>query len=842
MLPIDLWDDSLRLPVWFWTAKAAVLVMTAGGAAFLLGRRSAALRHVAWSVALVGLLLAPLTAALPRWSLPASEVDRVAAIPELPASRPEAGENRFVPAVPMSGPLRVANPAPVAVAATSPPPAPSADHAQRFGWTSSQVLALLWLLPVAALLGVWGWRLVQVERLCRSARFFPAGFPQLALEEARTSLGVRRPVELLLTDAVRAPAVWGWRRPRILAPGEARNWSARRWRAVLLHELAHVERGDVVWQTLGDLAWRLWWWHPAAWLAVWQQRRSQELACDDRVLATGVLPSDYASELLALASGMGTRRSRSPSLALVHRSEVGRRVAAILDPFGHDLGSRSRQAVMAIFMAVACLTIWTATQEPPVALAQQGISREGDPELWRSLPEPAEGRAGSNSERLHSALAASAQEIERLRQSGRNEDANRAQQWLQAVQSQLQPGYLPPVQDESEVHVVGVRRGRPFDLDKTHAAVRISRRGAPIVLCLVSTDPLQWELTMDPGVRLVRVVLIGGEQWVEGLPANTTVTRVTEGDDGSPERLVREEPDGQVSLFASAFESQVGQAPSTFLWVDQAPRHALIIGPENETWREEAAVRDAEALLAELTRPRRLEQWRSLRSLEFPLLDPFPATRRHASPPASLKLFTLAGDTAKVLAKLPENAWFAQQAVWDERDKAAIVMHGARGILRVDAASAQVIASPISIRDRLGPLTGLAFDSKRRILWGTSRERLLRYDLDQSKWMNPLGLEDLHLRSLAYSASADAVFGLRTEEREGATLYRFDDRGAIVARLPLPDIPTAVRDYGWQLAAAGNYLVVLRHPEQEVAPTLAYVLDPDNGRAVFTSQLKSEHK
>src|SRR3954454_21872252 len=51
-------------------AKATVIFLTAGLASFLLRGRSAAMRHMIWTLALVGVLVLPaLSVALPRWQL-----------------------------------------------------------------------------------------------------------------------------------------------------------------------------------------------------------------------------------------------------------------------------------------------------------------------------------------------------------------------------------------------------------------------------------------------------------------------------------------------------------------------------------------------------------------------------------------------------------------------------------------------------------------------------------------------------------------------------------------------------------------------------------------------------
>ena len=65
-------------------------------------------------------------------------------------------------------------------------------------------------------------------------------------------LGLKRRVTLLRSEAG-MPLTWGIVRPQVLIPADAENWSSAQQRAVLLHELAHVQRWDWLTQTLANI-------------------------------------------------------------------------------------------------------------------------------------------------------------------------------------------------------------------------------------------------------------------------------------------------------------------------------------------------------------------------------------------------------------------------------------------------------------------------------------------------------------------------------------------------------------------------------------------------------------
>ena len=79
--------------------------------------------------------------------------------------------------------------------------------------------------------------------------------------------GVRQPVTLLRSDHPTLLVTWGVRRPTIVLPFVAREWSDDRARIVLHHELAHVSRGDWLIQMIGEIARGVNWFNPVMWAA-----------------------------------------------------------------------------------------------------------------------------------------------------------------------------------------------------------------------------------------------------------------------------------------------------------------------------------------------------------------------------------------------------------------------------------------------------------------------------------------------------------------------------------------------------------------------------------------------
>ncbi|HJG86785.1 M56 family metallopeptidase [Pseudoflavonifractor capillosus] len=164
--------------------------------------------------------------------------------------------------------------------AVSGPAAPSepAEPAEP-GWLPA--LSAVWALGVLAL---WLWSLVSWLRLRR-----------------RLSAAVRTPDGAWESDRVDSPFVLGFFPPKIYLPlglsGDTRRY-------VLLHERAHIRRGDHIVKVLAFLALAVHWFNPLLWVSWFLSCRDMEAACDESVLRRSPedIRKNYSAALLSLAA------------------------------------------------------------------------------------------------------------------------------------------------------------------------------------------------------------------------------------------------------------------------------------------------------------------------------------------------------------------------------------------------------------------------------------------------------------------------------------------------------------------------------------------------------------
>jgi beta-lactamase regulating signal transducer with metallopeptidase domain len=303
--------------------KATLLVAVALVATAVWRRAAAATRHLIWALALGGVLVLPIAERVgPAWHV-------------LPIARPAAALPASHAPVSTNGSAgrtgSAAAPATPEIASASEPLQAAAAPA-RNPWTLGQILLAIWLAGVALVLAAFVFARVQVARLGRRA--LPVTSPEwLGLRDLLAAeLDLDRHVTLLTTGGQAMPMTWGTWRPVILLPSDAEQWSEVRRRDVLLHELAHVERRDCLTHLVAVVATALYWFHPLVWLAARGLRIERERACDDRVIAAGARPSEYAEHLLEIAHSLTARPATAfASLAMARASHLATRLLDVLD-------------------------------------------------------------------------------------------------------------------------------------------------------------------------------------------------------------------------------------------------------------------------------------------------------------------------------------------------------------------------------------------------------------------------------------------------------------------------------------------------------------------------------
>ena len=197
------------------------------------------------------------------------------------------------------------------------------------------VLMLGWAALAALLLARFLRSVLSTRRLVREALpLEPDGLP-IDVEALRRSVGVRAPVRWAVSPRLVSPAVGGLLHPTVVLPPDLDDGlTPKQMTWVLLHELAHVRRGDL-WVVVAErLAQAVFFFHPAVHVAGWIIDQLREYACDDVALAACETSRHDCGEGFLTIVGRTVEHApaATPALGLFEsRMLIRRRLLRILD-------------------------------------------------------------------------------------------------------------------------------------------------------------------------------------------------------------------------------------------------------------------------------------------------------------------------------------------------------------------------------------------------------------------------------------------------------------------------------------------------------------------------------
>lgn len=167
-------------------------------------------------------------------------------------------------------------------------------------WTAW--LALAWMAGAGLMLLRAATQVAGAERLRRSSRPLEDSRVTALLHETRRALRLARAVRIAVTETMTSPAVVGVVAPTLILPLTLlTTLTQEQLRFVLIHELAHIRRGDYFANLFQLLVEALLFFNPAAWWISHQVRREREACCDAWAIELSGAPADYARTLLHVA-------------------------------------------------------------------------------------------------------------------------------------------------------------------------------------------------------------------------------------------------------------------------------------------------------------------------------------------------------------------------------------------------------------------------------------------------------------------------------------------------------------------------------------------------------------
>jgi len=366
-------DDVGASPIVLLLVRLTLIGAVGHVALVLMRRASAASRHLVATVTLALMMATPLLGLVSIAGAPVLRIPLPGSKDSVPSKwraseiyeNPATGAVRYSITPVGKAPPSIRTSDPTDVGSGSGDPWRDSPRPFAIPWHAwPAVFVLVAFVGASALLTLRLLTFVSTAWIARVAR--DVDDPRLLALFARSaaSIGRTHPVAFKVTRHLHVPAVGCFGRPVLLLPVGALEWSEARLRAVILHELAHVQRRDAIGFAVGRAATALLWFHPLSWTLTRAAREECERACDDVVLLAGVRPSEYADHLLAIARGAARpERKAAMSLAFARPSTLEGRLLSILRadvrraPISRGAAVLTTLALAALIVPMAAVTV-----------------------------------------------------------------------------------------------------------------------------------------------------------------------------------------------------------------------------------------------------------------------------------------------------------------------------------------------------------------------------------------------------------------------------------------------------------------------------------------------------
>ncbi len=226
-----------------------------------------------------------------------------------------------------------------------PRPVPSGTDSRPLPDPGGLVGEYAWMIWLAAALGLLIRKITVYQSFLRYCRAGMTPLSDMAvldrLSAAAEQAGVRTPVELCVQPLVSSPMLIGFFRPCILMPRA--DMPETDFFYMVLHELTHYRRRDMLYKWLVQVTVCLHWFNPLMYLMSREIARDCEFSCDEAVLAKtgGRSPQDYGKTLLNAMAAAGRRQETPGTVSLSENKQLLKeRLGAIMNFKKRSHGAR----------------------------------------------------------------------------------------------------------------------------------------------------------------------------------------------------------------------------------------------------------------------------------------------------------------------------------------------------------------------------------------------------------------------------------------------------------------------------------------------------------------------
>jgi len=347
-----------------WSCQASVLLALVWLLMRVRPAKTPALRHRIWLLGIIAVAVLPLlTAIMQRFpSLHPPVLVANYAI-ELPRVLPNAAPPMLTETLTVDKSI-------------TPPPMSNVKRARVFSIIYPSLFAI-WLSGL----------LINLARLLKTQMKI-----RRVLNDAREVAPIDLEVEAIgakirLSAEIQSPTLCGLFHPTILLPADIMSWTAPAERqAMIQHELAHIERSDVLVNFFQTTVQLVFFFHPLIRYACRQLSLEREMACDDSVVQCGAIAEVYAESILKVAERTLARRHLQQVALFSAKQTLERRLDMILTNDRMRVTTRQWRYMIAPAMLIA-IAAWVLVPTGPARSSRAQNQTSPDREMVQRLGE-----------------------------------------------------------------------------------------------------------------------------------------------------------------------------------------------------------------------------------------------------------------------------------------------------------------------------------------------------------------------------------------------------------------------------------------------------------------------
>ena len=251
------------------------------------------------------------------------------------------------------------------------------NTAKPVDWVA--VLRGLWAAGALAVIVVQGVSAVNIRRRIAHTRMqTPANVIQV-FEDCKAMLGIKRHVAVQVQSAFGMPVMMGVVKSALVLPEDACHMDKEALRHIMVHELFHLKRGDLLLIAGLNLLNAVYWFNPLTWLCFKLIRDDIETACDHNVFAAigSAKRLDYIDTVLRFAGKTQDHRLSAAMGLCRKRAVMEKRISGMFKAASTGIGGRCAAMCIALLMLfVSVLTACQPTPEKAVVVQRDALEEK----------------------------------------------------------------------------------------------------------------------------------------------------------------------------------------------------------------------------------------------------------------------------------------------------------------------------------------------------------------------------------------------------------------------------------------------------------------------------------